>query len=64
MANNRERQPVEREIPPPASGAGSPGAERQRRQPWTAPRLKTLDARAAPPGPSITDGVNWYIPIG
>ena len=48
--------------PPPRPGQDPPGAERRRRKPWTAPRLKTLDARGAPPGPSITDGVTWYQP--
>ena len=53
-----KQQPVRRE------GQDSARDQARGRKPWTAPRLKTLDARAAPPGPSITDGVTWYIPIG
>ena len=48
----------------PGEEAGFAQDRARGRKPWTAPRLKTLDARAAGPGPSITDGSTWYVPVG
>ena len=62
MANDREQQPVGREIP---SFRGIVRAERGGRKPWTVPRLKTIraDVGAAPLNPnSNRDGVTCYSP--
>ena len=81
MANDRKQQPVGREIPfsvIPGGGGGGGGrggggggggessrAERGRRRPWTAPRLKTIrvDVGSAPINPnSVGDGITCYAP--
>ena len=62
MANDREQQPVGRENP--SLGAESSRAERRRRKPWTAPRLKTITADDVGTSnmKSVQDGTGCYIP--